>query len=282
MDSGLAANEIFTMIALGIIIMLGLAIALVLLANRAQKKLHLEQLKSQALQLEHQQQLLYSTIQTQEEERRRIAKDLHDEIGNKLNVINLNLYRLRRDTLPAGELRETVRDLLEVIGKTIDTTRRISHDLLPPTLENFGLREAIRELCDAYPEEIAPRIHFEWTEEHTPPVDKTVELGFFRILQELLNNTLKHSSASRIGISLWLSAGSIRLHYQDDGRGFDPERIPDRAGLGLQNMESRASMIGADLELTSRPGSGVTANIYYKVPDGMALKPEAASLSRQP
>lgn len=273
MENGLAANEIFTMITLGITIMLGLAVAFVFFANRAQKKLHQEQLKAQALQLEHQQQLLYSTIRTQEEERKRIAKDLHDEIGNKLNVINLNLYRLRKDSVQPEAIRETVGDLLGVIGNTIDTTRRISHDLLPPTLENFGLREAIRELCDAYPKEGAPEIHFELVQNDPVPVDKAVELGLFRILQELLNNSIKHSGASHIGINLWLKPGGITLHYRDDGRGFDPAQISKRSGLGLQNIESRANMIGAAYELLTEPGAGVTAKINYQLSAETKTKP---------
>jgi signal transduction histidine kinase len=267
MENGLQANEIFTMIMLGIMIMLCLAVALVLLANRSQKKLHQEQMKAQALQLAHQEQLLYSTILTQEEERKRIAKDLHDEIGSKLNVINLNLHRLRKFATDPNVIIDTVQDLFGVIGNTIDTTRRISHDLLPPTLDNFGLQEAIRELCDNYPTGASPEVVFDLIQNHSPSVDKSIELNLFRILQELINNSIKHGKADRIGIKLWLRPEGISLHYQDNGHGFDPEKVKQSPGLGLQNIESRVKMIRADYELQSKPGEGVRVQVDYKVDD---------------
>lgn len=265
MEEGLQANEIFTMIMLGIMIMLCLAVAFVFFANRAQKRLHQEQLKAQAMQLAHQEQLLYSTILTQEEERKRIAKDLHDEIGSKLNVINLNLHRLRKSADRPEVITETVEDLFGVIDNTIATTRRISHDLLPPTLENFGLQDAIRELCDSLPADAAPEVQFEVLQDHAPPVDKQVELSFFRILQELLNNSLKHGHPQHIGVKLWLKSDGVSMQYQEDGRGFDAEKTRQKAGLGLQNIESRANMIGAVYTLRSKPGEGVLARVDYRL-----------------
>ncbi|PHN05980.1 sensor histidine kinase [Flavilitoribacter nigricans] len=265
MENGLQANEIFTMIMLGIVIMLCLAVAFVLLANRSQKRIYREQMKAKALQLAHQEQLLYSTILTQEEERKRIAKDLHDEIGSKLNVINLNLHRLRKFATEPTVITDTVHDLFEIIGNTIDTTRRISHDLLPPTLENFGLREAVRELCESYPGGTAPEVVFDLLQDHPLRVDKSIELNVFRILQELINNSIRHGRASRIGIRLWLKPDGISLGYQDNGRGFDPEKVRENPGLGLQNIQSRINMIGADYQLQSQPGKGVQVQIDYRI-----------------
>ena len=135
---------------IGILIMLALALAFILFFNFSQKRILKEQMRQQRMAYEHQEALLHSTILTQEEERKRIAQDLHDEIGSKLNVILLNAHQLKK--LEKGNLAmaSITNELSSLVNTTIETTRRISHDLLPPTLEEFGLVEAIKELKDAY------------------------------------------------------------------------------------------------------------------------------------
>ncbi|MEM7039734.1 MAG: sensor histidine kinase [Bacteroidota bacterium] len=243
--------------ALGIFIMLSLALAFVFFFNRSQRKILREQMLNQQLQLEHQEKLLHSTILTQEKERERIAKDLHDEIGSKLNVIHLNLHRLRKANSSAVPILETVEDMVGVVNDTIDTTRRISHDLLPPTLENFGLKEALIELCENLQKTNAIEVVFELCREEAPLKDQLVALNLYRVVQELVTNSIKYAEAQRVTIKLWLAKREVKLEYTDNGKGFDPNSKNNRKGLGLQNIESRMKMIGAKYNFNAAPGKGV-------------------------
>lgn len=249
------------MMVIGILIMLALALAFVMFFNFSQKKLLKEQMRSQKLAFDHQEQLLHSTILTQEKERKRIARELHDEIGSKLNVILLNTHRLKKYHNEANELEEISSEIKSVIHTTIDTTRRISHDLLPPTLEGFGLVEAIKELRDSFVKTGSVDIEFDLIENEHKINDSLIELNLFRVLQEMINNSIKHGKASEINIQIWVNKDKIKLKYGDNGKGFDMSDQNLRKGLGLKNIESRLNMIQSTFYYDTSPGNGFNIEI---------------------
>ena len=257
MERAVLAEDVYLILALGIVLMLTLALALVFFFHRSQRRILHEKMRNQTLELEHREKLLHSTIMTQEKERERIAKDLHDEIGSKLNVIHLSLHRLRKSGDPEAPVRETIADMAEVLNDTIRTTRRISHDLLPPTLENFGLKEALVELCENLQKTNAIEVFFELCQNEAPLRNQMVALNLYRVVQELVSNSIKYAEAGRITIRLWLGKESVKLEYADNGKGFDPSEDRHRKGLGLQSIESRMKMIEARFELKAAPGKGV-------------------------
>jgi len=246
---------------IGILVMLALSLAFVLLFNYSKKKIMTEQMLTQQLAYEHQEKLLHRTILTQEEERKRIARELHDEIGSKLNVILLNIHRLKEPTFQPGSQEDVMTEMSGLIHTAIDTTRRISHDLLPPTLEDFGLVEAIKELQHNYNASGAVEINFDLVANERPIQDKITELNLFRVLQELINNSMKHGNATEITLQLWLEEKRVKLAYQDNGVGFDMAIVKDRKGLGMKNVESRLKMIHAEHYFSSSPGKGMSALI---------------------
>jgi len=206
----------------------------------------------------HQKELLGSTILTQENERQRIAKDLHDSVGSKLNVMNLFLHQLGRRN---AEGKEEIQDMISVIDDTLQTTRRISHDLLPPTLEKFGLAIAIEELQEQLAQTEAPDLQVYSEGVRPDNIAPMIELNLFRILQELLNNTLKYAEADTIDIRLIQSEEKLILHYRDDGKGFDPSDSKSQKGLGMQNIQSRLQMMRGKMDLQSTPGQGVRVQL---------------------
>lgn len=238
--------------------MLLLAMAFVLFFSFSQNKLRKEQLKAQQTKLEYQEKLLHSTLQTQEEERSRIAKDLHDEVGSKLNVMNLFLHQLSKK---APEASGSIAEMKEVLNDTLQTSRRISHDLLPPTLEKFGLTVAIEEVAERLSQSDQLQVEFESSGQRPQPPNNMLEIHLFRVLQELINNTLKYAGASRIYIQLTQSEAETRLLYQDDGVGFDPHSMSSQKGLGMKNIESRLQMIGGHYQLHTAPGQGVKVEV---------------------
>lgn len=252
------------MMVIGILVMLSMALAFVLLFNFSKKRILAEQIQNQKLAYEHQEKLLHSTILTQEEERKRIARDLHDEIGSKLNVILLNTHRLKSFEKTNEEMGGINKEINTLIRTTIDTTRRISHDLLPPILEDFGLVATIRELQDNFQQTDGISIHFEVMDDEINIEDKLVELNLFRVIQELINNSIRHGKASEIGIRLWLQKAAIKLAYTDNGKGFDSESVEHKKGLGMKNIESRLNMIQANHHYHSSIGNGMEMMIELK------------------
>lgn len=254
-------DQITWLVLLGLLIMLLLSLSLILFFNFSQKKILAEKTLSQEKELEHQKTLLHSVLTTQEEERKRIAKDLHDDIGSKLNVIRLNMHQLKRKAAENPDLITNVQEVNELLGSTIQTTRRISHDLLPPTLENFGLVEAIKELKESINKGKPGFVDFEEYDELNKPLDKITALHLFRIVQELITNSLKYAEAKKLTLNLQLLADQILLKYKDDGKGMDIEDLHQLKGLGFKNIDSRLSLLGATIAYESSPNNGFQAYV---------------------
>jgi len=258
-----ANQDLILLIALGVGLMLLLAVAFILFFTFSQNKLRSHQLKAEQAKLAHQQELLNGIIRTQEQERARIAKDLHDEVGSRLNVMHLFLHQLTRK---APEAKDRIAEVLEVITETIQTTRRISHDLLPPTLEKFGLATALEEFIEQLKQADDLEINCEHEGERIRGFVPEIELNLFRIAQELLQNTIKYAQADHAYLHLQQTPDKLILRYRDDGIGFDPCAPGAQKGLGLQNIESRLQMIGGTWHLRSQPGQGVQVRIEVKPP----------------
>lgn len=257
----LVEKQVYLILTVGILVMLSLALAFVLFFNWSQKKIFQQQLLRQDLELSHQQNLLYGTIVAQEKERQRIAQDLHDDVGSKLNVIFLHLHRLRKLNKQSKNLQEPLIELHALLQTTIETSRRIAHDLLPPTLEKFGLSEAVEELCNHYERTEAISVTLQVETVHQSVLSKFEELTFYRILQELFHNTIKYASAKRIDIKLKTTSRHVQLTYKDDGKGFDMNDREVQTGLGLRNIANRMNMINGTYELKTMPSEGMSIQL---------------------
>lgn len=250
-------QEIYILIGFSIAIMLVLAVAFIIFYFLSQRKMFLQKMKSQ-------EQLIQHTIMAQEEERSRIAKDMHDEIGSKLNVISLHTQQLKNLMSNHTGMLESIGFITETIHDTIGTTRRIAHDLLPPTLEEFGLYEATQELCDAYTS--TGKLDISLDADRNCVIDnRLIELNLFRILQELVNNSLKHGHAKKIEIKCAFNNGQLQISYKDNGKGFDSTQKRKSKGLGMNSIDSRIKIIKGKWDYSSSPGNGMEAQIYLSL-----------------
>ncbi|MDO8368576.1 MAG: histidine kinase [Saprospiraceae bacterium] len=244
----------FILIGIVLLLLLGLSLAIFFLLSR-QKSIR-EKINAQTLELKHQQDLLDGNLRVQEEERQRIAAQLHDDVCSKLGVMHLTFHRLRRTEPTNGQYAEMCDEINELIGETLTITRRISHELVPPTLEGFGLLEALEELCEQIRNTGAVDIRFEHDLSRSDlGNDVSLELNLFRIVQELANNSLKHADASFITLELQKEDDFIQLIYCDNGIGFNPKNNHAK-GLGLKNIYNRAKMVGAAVQLSTAPEQG--------------------------
>ncbi|GAB3543159.1 ligand-binding sensor domain-containing protein [Spirosoma fluminis] len=195
-------------------------------------------------------------LQAQEEERQRLAADLHDDLGATLSVIKGQLQTLHRSV----EGLETPIHLME---KAIVDLRHISHHLMPPEFVKIGLAEAIREVIRRA--EINSDIHFlfiPFGEERR--LDDETELTIYRIAIELINNAIKHAKACQITIQLIFYPQYVSLLIEDDGRGYSIETQNERAGIGLRNIRSRVAYLGSKLIVDSgEGGTTITLEVPY-------------------
>ena len=207
-----------------------------------------------------QREKIFAEITIRENERKRIANDLHDSLGPLLSAVKLNISSV---DIPRPEdqeiLEKTSRHLDEIIG----SLRRISYDLLPNTLERRGLVEAIREFISQVNGKQTINIQLYVVKEIR--VSKEKEIHIFRMIQEIVHNTLKHAQARTLQIGMSEEAGHLLFLTKDDGRGFDKEKEQGRSnGLGLKSLESRCEILNGILSLESRPGAGT--NYFIKIP----------------
>ncbi|MBC8756546.1 sensor histidine kinase [Kordia sp. YSTF-M3] len=266
MESIFQENNFMTLMVIGILIMLAFAMAFVLFVNHSQKRLLKEQMRVQKLAYKHQEELLHATILTQEKERHRIARDLHDEIGSKLNVIFLNVCRLKKYGKADEEIGAITTEVETVVNTTINSIRFISHELLPPTLEEFGLIETIRELQHSY--NLIGDLQIDFTAEGENKIDDSlIELNLFRVLQELINNSIRHGKATEIDLKLSIEKEAITFSYQDNGIGFDSTNKAHKKGLGMKNIESRLRIINATYEVNSSLKKGIQVVIEIAQPN---------------
>lgn len=240
-----------------------LVISFVMLFIRNQNKLIRNRQQTHDAELAHQRELLSTIINSQENERKRIGQDLHDQVGGSLSNLRILINRLHETGKKEYDLEETVQFYKQLIDRIIDDMRNISHNLSPPALSLFGFSEALEELKDIVSKGddsfITILNHAEGATEKLP---YPVALALVRVLQELITNTLKHSGAKRIGISLFIENKLIVIHYTDDGVGYDMEDKELKKGMGMQNIESRLNIINASYTIKTTTGGGFSLFIF--------------------
>ena len=207
-----------------------------------------------------QREKIYAEITIRENERKRIAGDLHDSLGPLLSAVKLNISSVDVDSAADREVLEKTGGYLDEI---IGSMRRISHDLLPSTLERKGLLEAIREFLLQIKNKQSVNIQLFVVKEITVPKEK--EIHIFRMVQEIVHNTIKHAQARNLQIGFSEEGGHLLCLTKDDGRGFDKEKVlASSLGLGLRSLESRCEILNGVLTLDSAPGGGT--NYFIKIP----------------
>ena len=194
-------------------------------------------------------------VQAEETERRRIARELHDRVGQNLSALNINLDILLGH-LGESPLRRRLEDSLKLVDGTLQSIENVMADLRPALLDEYGLAAALAWYGEEYSQRTGIRVAVAGGEACATPRPETA-VALFRIAQEALNNAAKHSSAKRIAVNLEEVDGEIVLSVKDDGKGFDPGAAP-RGRWGMTTMRERAEAAGGRLSVDSRPGGGTT------------------------
>jgi len=196
-------------------------------------------------------------LSAQEEERRRLAVELHDELGQVLTAVKINLASLQRQSAAAlgpGHLR----DAIASVDRAMETVRDLALDLRPSVLDDLGLPAAVRWYADRFARTTHIDVHL--SIDAVPHLPSELETACFRVAQEALTNVARHAQAPNVWVDLHLVAEALDLRVRDDGIGFDAgiarERAIGGASVGLLGMQERISLAGGEYELSTRPGAG--------------------------
>ena len=251
----------YTFAWVGIIVSLGISLSVVcarLLVN------HVERMSYHRRLLED--RLLTAVLRTEERSRSSFSRELHDGLGPLLSSAKMSLSSLQKSELSDKE-RATLQNTVAVIDEAIRSLREISNNLSPHVLNSFGLARGIKNFVDR-----TVALHNVKIEFITPlrgeRFDSNIEVIIYRVICELINNSLKHSSCTTINISLTLNNGRIAVVYSDNGCGFSYKESIN-SGMGLSNMKSRISSLGGSLRFNSKPGSGMSAHFEVSVNGNM-------------
>jgi two-component system sensor histidine kinase UhpB len=207
----------------------------------------------------------------QEEERRHLARELHDEIGQALTAAKINLQTAMKESDGAKSMR--IDEAAAILEKLLGQVRQISLDLRPSTLDDLGLIPALRSLLDQQGRRasVAVRLSAKNMPEN---LDPEIQTTCFRIAQEAITNAVRHANAMRIDVDLGRENGNFRLQVRDDGRGFDAESAQAQTvGLGLIGIKERAALVGGRAKIISSPNKGTTIEVSLP----LTFRPERRS-----
>jgi len=201
-----------------------------------------------------------SLMKGQEQERSRLAKDLHDGVGGLLSGMKLSLSTMKGNVYLSEENARAVNNIIGQLDNSINELRRVSHNMMPEALIKYGLKEAIENYCESIDRsgELNVRLQTYGLERR---MEQDTEIILYRIVQELLNNIIKHAEAKDVLIQLVRETGKFSLTVEDNGKGFDINRAREKGGAGLRNIQARAEYVNGIVDIRTSPGEGTSVTI---------------------
>jgi two-component system NarL family sensor kinase len=222
--------------------------------------------KHQIRELEKDRQLVAvdSMLKGQEEERSRLAKDLHDGLGGLLSGVKFSLSNMKDNLIITPDNMAVFERSLDMIDTSIKELRRVAHNMMPEMLTKFGLDEALKEYCNTINTTKLLTVKYQ-SLGMDGRVDKSTEIIVYRIIQELLNNIMKHAGATEAFVQLIRENSRLNIVVEDNGKGFDTTLLEQNKGAGWVNIRSRVDYLKGQLDVHSEPGKGTLVNIEFNV-----------------
>ncbi len=259
---------IWLLIAVAIIIAL---LGFVYYRNIANKKKLLEAEKAiqqqQIAELEKEKQLMatQAMLQGQEDERTRMAKDLHDGLGGILSGVKYSLSNMKDNMIITSENADRFERTMGMLDQSITELRRVAHNMMPESLMKLGLETALEDICHGINQSGKLNLKFQSFELDDATIPKNTASVIYRIIQELLNNMLKHAGANEALLQLVRSGNALSITVEDNGKGFNKEILQSNSGIGFSNLQNRITYLKGNLDIQTAPGNGTSVNI--EIPD---------------
>jgi signal transduction histidine kinase len=242
-----------------------LALLLGLLAFLAYRRYQWKQeARLQAAVLAQQESATKAVLEAEETERQRIAKDLHDGVGQLMSVAKMNLSAFEaRYPFSTQEDRLKFDKIIQLVDESCSEVRTVSHNMMPNALLKKSLGGAVREFISKLDsKQLAAHLYTEGLDEGLDPAVETV---LYRVIQECVNNVIKHAQATSLDISIARETNQVTITIEDNGKGFDPGKMAGSEGLGLKNIRTRIAYLKGNVDFDSAPGRGTLVAIYVPV-----------------
>jgi signal transduction histidine kinase len=240
-----------------------LIISLLSYRNYRQKQ-KLQQLRINELEAEKQLTATEAVLKGEEQERTRLAKDLHDGLGGLLSGVKFSLSNMKDNLIITPDNMAVFERSLDMIDASIRELRRVAHNMMPEMLTKFGLDEALKEYCNILNGTGLLKVKYQ-SLGMAARLDKSLEIIVYRIIQELLNNILKHASASEAFVQLIRETNRLNVVVEDNGKGFDTAILEKNKGAGWMNICSRVDYLKGQLDIHSEAGKGTLVNIEFNI-----------------
>jgi signal transduction histidine kinase len=234
------------------------------LRSRVRTIIRLNRYRTLLEQRENLRSMAQRIVNAQEEERLRISRELHDDIGQSLTAHLISLRLLSSDLpLQVNPLRQRLNNLIVDTIETLNRMRQLAEELRPPSIDTLDLATALGNCCGEFSKR--SRLPVEYEAATIPSISDVTAITLYRFLQETLTNVLKHAEATRVWVELSQEEGSILLTVQDNGKGFTKENA-DRKGIGMQGLHERVTIAGGKLTVRSTPGRGTVVVAHLPLP----------------
>lgn len=261
-------NLLYSLI--GVIFLLGLSVNYYLRLIRknkiiADQNIEIREEKIAELEKERLYLAARSVMEGEEAERSRLASDLHNGLGGLLSGIKINLSSMKENAVITNENVNAFNHALSLLDTSISELRRIAHNMMPETLNHYGLKTALEDFCTQVSPTGQPTLSLQFFGDEIR-FTKELELTMYRIIQELVNNALKHSAATEINIQVFSEPQRLSAQVTDNGKGFDKDMVEkERKGKGLENIRDRVTAMEGKFDIWSQPGQGTDITVEMEI-----------------
>ncbi|HEX2848573.1 MAG TPA: ATP-binding protein [Chitinophagaceae bacterium] len=229
-----------------------------------QHKQKLQQVKIEELEKEKQLTAVEAVLKGEEQERSRLAKDLHDGLGGMLSGIKHSLNTMKGNLIMTPDNAQGFERSIDMLDSSIKEMRRVAHNMMPEVLVKFGLDTAVRDFCNDINQSGALQVNYQSIGLRKAVIEQTTSITIYRIIQELLNNIMKHAAAKNALVQVSKTNSDISITVEDDGKGFDTAILNDTKGLGWSNLRSRIDYLKGKMDVQSAAGAGTSILIELK------------------
>ena len=255
-------NQLNYLLASGLISLM-VIVTLLYYNYRSKQKLQLQKIT----ELETQQQLTATeaVLKGEEQERTRLAKDLHDGLGGMLSGIKFSFNTMKGNLIMTPANAQSFERSMDMLDSSIKEMRRVAHNMMPEALVKFGLDTALKDFCNEIQQSGALYISYQSIGLENMVINKTVEITVYRIVQELVNNIMKHAAAKNAIVQVTKTNGQLAVTVEDDGRGFDTNILHQVKGIGWSSIQNRVEFLKGKLDVDSQTDKGTSVHIEINV-----------------
>ena len=244
---------------------IGLLIISILSYRTYKQKQKLQQQRINELETQQQLTATEAVLKGEEQERTRLAKDLHDGLGGMLSGIKYSFNTMKGNLIMTPENNQAFERSMDMLDSSIKEMRRVAHNMMPEALVKFGLNTALKDFCNEIQQSGALQISYQSIGIKDLVLEQTIGITIYRIVQELINNTMKHAVAKNAIVQITKTEGQLSVTVEDDGKGFDTAIINNPIGMGWSNIINRVEFLKGKLDINSQNGKGTSVHIEINI-----------------